>query len=70
MTLDEKIHLYARKLPPAFQAEVFDFVQYLLHKAEQQEDQDWDTMALSAALQDMHDEPDLYHESDVRVVFP
>jgi hypothetical protein len=30
MTLDEKIHQYAQKLPYSFQEELFDFVQYLL----------------------------------------
>ena len=41
MTLDEKIYQYIRKLPYSFQEELFDFVQYLLMKAEQQEKQNW-----------------------------
>ncbi|MFZ5908646.1 MAG: hypothetical protein ACOYYU_01365 [Chloroflexota bacterium] len=69
MTLDEKIHLYAQKLPYAFQEEVFDFVQYLLMKAEQQERQDWDSLSLSSAMRDMEDEPDLYDLSDLRIIF-
>ncbi len=36
MTLDKKIHQYAQKLPLSFQEGLFDFVQYLLMKAEQQ----------------------------------
>lgn len=69
MTLDEKIHQYARKLPYSFQEELFDFVQYLLMKAEQQEKQDWASLSLSAAMRNMEDEPDLYSMSDIKVAF-
>ncbi len=69
MTLDEKIHLYTQKLPYAFQEEVFDFVQYLLMKAEQQEKADWASFSLSSAMRDMEDEPDLYQLSDLRIIF-
>jgi hypothetical protein len=69
MTLDEKIHRYAQKLPYAFQEELFDFVQYLLMKAEQQEKQDWTSLSLSSAMREMEDEPALYSLSDLLVVF-
>jgi len=69
MTLDEKIHRYAKKLPYSFQEELFDFVQYLLMKAEQQEKQDWTSLSLSSATRDMEDEPALYNISDIRVAF-
>ena len=69
MTLDEKIHEYAQKLPYAFQEELFDFVQYLLMKAEQQEKQDWASLSLSSAIRDMENETDLYSISDIRVAF-
>jgi hypothetical protein len=69
MTLDEKIHRYAQKLPYSFQEELFDFVQYLLMKAEQQEKQNWTSLSLSSAIRDMEDEPALYNISDIRVVF-
>jgi len=69
MTLDEKIQKYAQKLPHSFQEELFDFVQYLLMKAEQQEKQDWTSLSLSSAMRDMEDEPVLYSLSDLRVVF-
>lgn len=71
MTLDEKIHQYARKLPYSFQEELFDFIQYLLllMKAEQQENQDWASLSLSSAMRDLEDEPDLYSMSDIRVTF-
>jgi len=69
MTLDEKIHQYAQKLPHSFQEELLDFVQYLLMKAEQQEKQDWASLSLSSAMRDVEDEPVLYSPSDLRVVF-
>ena len=69
MTLDEKIHQYAQKLPYSFQEELLDFVQYLLTKAEKQEKQDWTSLSLSSAMRDMEDEPVLYSLSDIRVAF-
>ena len=69
MTLDEKIHRDAQKLPYSFQEELFDFVQYLLIKAEQQEKQDWASLSLSSAMRDMENEPILYRMSDIQVVF-
>ncbi len=69
MTLDEKIYHYARKLPYSFQEELFDFIQYLLMKAEQQEKQDWTALSLSSAMRDMEDEPALYSTSDLKVAF-
>ena len=67
MTLDEKIHRYAQKLPYAFQEELFDYVQYLLMKAKQQEQQNW--ASLSSAMREIKDEPALYSTSDIRVNF-
>ena len=69
MTLDEKIHRDAQKLPYSFQEELFDFVQYLLMKAEQQEKRDWASLSLSSAMRDIENEPALYSLSDIRVVF-
>lgn len=69
MTLDEKIHRDAQKLPYSFQEELFDFVQYLLMKAEQQENRDWASLSLSSAMRDMENEPALYSISDIRVIF-
>ncbi|MBI5944872.1 MAG: hypothetical protein HY864_10935 [Chloroflexi bacterium] len=69
MTLEEKIHRYAQKLPLSFQEELFDFVQYLLMKAEQQEKQDWTSLSLSSAMRNMEDEPSLYNTSDIQVFF-
>ncbi|HUG33216.1 MAG TPA: hypothetical protein VMJ90_00495 [Anaerolineales bacterium] len=69
MTLDEKIQLYAKKLPHSFQEELLDFVKYLLMKAEQQEKQEWTSLSLSSAMHGMEDEPNLYNISDIKVAF-
>lgn len=69
MTLDEKIQRYAQKLPPAYQEELYDFVQYLLMKAEQQENKDWASLSLSSAMRDLEAEPALYSISDIQVKF-
>lgn len=68
MTLDEKIHQYAQRLPHSFQEELFDFVQYLLMKIEQQEKEDWAFLSISSAMRDMDDESALYSVADLRVV--
>jgi uncharacterized protein DUF2281 len=69
MTLDEKIYQYVRKLPLSFQEELLDYVEYLLMKAEQQENKDWTSLSLSSAMRDMEDESATYSLSDVRVIF-
>ncbi|MGQ9502736.1 MAG: DUF2281 domain-containing protein [Anaerolineae bacterium] len=69
MTLDERIYEYVQKLPRSFQEELFDFVQYLLMKAEQQEKQEWVSLSLSSAMRDIEDEPVLYSRSDIRIAF-
>lgn len=69
MTLDEKIHQYVQKLPRSFQEELLDFVEYLVMKAEQQENQDWGSLSLTSAMRDMEDEKVSYSHSDLRVTF-
>jgi hypothetical protein len=69
MTLEEKIHQYAQKLPHSFQEELFDFAQYLLRKAEQQEKQNWASLSLTSAMRDIENEPVIYSLSDLREVF-
>ena len=69
MTLDEKIYQYVQKLPRSFQEELLDFVEYLVMKADQQEQQDWASLSLSSAMRDMEDETISYSLSDLRVTF-
>jgi hypothetical protein len=74
MVLAEKIQQYVERLPTAFQAEVLDFVEYLLAKAEReearQEERAWSDLSLSSAMRGMEDEDTpTYTMSDLRVEF-
>ena len=69
MTLDEKIHQYVQKLPRSFQEELLDFLEYLVMKAEQKEQQDWTSLSLSSAMRDMEEESVSYNLSDLKVTF-
>ena len=69
MTLDEKIHQYVQKLPRSLQEELLDYVEYLVMKAEQQEQQEWQSLSLSSAMRDIEDESVSYNLSDVRESF-
>lgn len=70
MALNEKIQLYVEKLPASFQAEVLDFVEYLLAKAERRENSGWSELSLSFAMRGMEDEErPLYTTADLKVVF-
>jgi hypothetical protein len=60
MAIADKIHGYIQRLPEPLQAEVLDFVEYLLYKVERAEgegdDQDWSALSLSLAMRGMEDE--------------
>jgi hypothetical protein len=74
MLLSEKIQQYVQRLPPSFQAQVLDFVEYLEIKAEreaaQQEDGEWSGLSLAFAMRGMEDERvPTYTAADLKVVF-
>jgi hypothetical protein len=69
VVLEEKIYQYIQSLPSAFQEELLDFIQYLLMKSEQQERQEWSSLALSFALRGMEEEEPQYTLSDLKVTF-
>jgi len=74
MILSERIQQYVQRLPTSFQAEVLNFVEYLVAKAEreavQQENRSWSSLSLSFAMRGMEDEDiPLYTPSDLKVVF-
>jgi hypothetical protein len=74
MALTEKIQQYVDRLPAAFQAEVLDFVEYLLAKAEReavrQEERAWSNLSLALAMRGMEDEDaPTYTLSDLKVEF-
>ena len=60
MVLAEKIQQYVERLPASFQAEVLDFVEYLLRKVEREavlrEERAWSDFSLSSAMRGMEDE--------------
>lgn len=72
MTTLEKIQDYVTRLPSTFQAEVLDFVEYLLVKATQQmdEDREWTNLSLQMMMKDLENEagPE-YTNADLKVIF-
>lgn len=74
MAVAKQIQESVQRLPATFQAEVLDFVEYLLVRAERealrQEEHEWSGFSLAAAMRDMEDEDDTeYTLSDLKVVF-
>ncbi|MCI0421759.1 MAG: DUF2281 domain-containing protein [Acidobacteria bacterium] len=74
MTITDKIQECVQKLPAAFQAEVLDFVEYLLAKTErdsrQHEEGLWSVLSLTFAMRGMEDEDSLhYTKADLKVIF-
>jgi hypothetical protein len=69
MVMNQKIQDYIQKLPPSFQEEVLDFLEYLLAKAEREtarrEEKEWSRLSLESAIRVMEDEPNLYTISDL-----
>jgi hypothetical protein len=62
MSVTEKINERVQQLPERTQAEVLDFVEYLLAKAERQqarrEEQAWSRTSLSLAMRGMEEDDD------------
>ena len=60
MAVADRIHRYVQRLPEPLQAEVLDFVEYLLYKAKQAEGEEdgrtWSALSLSLAMRGMEDE--------------
>jgi len=74
MAITDKIQEGVQQLPTALQAEVLDFVQYLLVKTKRgaQEDEEgfWSEVSLSSAMRGMEDEDSPQHTiADLRVIF-
>ena len=74
MALSERIQEHVEKLPASFQAEVLNFVEYLLAKAEREavrrERRLWSSMSLSSAMRGMEDEDiPTYTTADLKMVF-
>lgn len=74
MVITEIIQQHVERLPASFQAEVLDFVEYLLAKAEREilrrEERAWSDLSLAFAMRGMEDEDTpVYATSDLKVVF-
>ena len=70
MAVAEQIQHSIQKLPASFQSEVLDFVEYLLAKAERQEERDWSNLSLALAMRGMEDEEaSIYTPADLKIVF-
>lgn len=70
MAIDEQIQQHVQKLPVSVQAEVLDFVEYLVAKVRSGEDRDWSDLSLTFALHGMEDEATpRYTAADLTVVF-
>ena len=68
MVLNEKIQDNIRKLPDSLQEEMLDYLEFLLLKA-QRENNEWSSLSVSSALRGMENEPDLYTLSDLKVKY-
>jgi hypothetical protein len=74
MTIIDKTHEGVQQLPTALQAEVLDFIQYLLVKTtrDSQEDEEvtWSDISLSSAMYGKEDEDSpAYTKADLKVLF-
>lgn len=77
MTVIEKIHQRVRILPEPMQAQVLDFVEFLLSKSEadlQDNLQDidyleWSDLSLAMAMRGMEDEEEPYTIDDLKETF-
>ncbi|MBI4484117.1 MAG: DUF2281 domain-containing protein [Acidobacteria bacterium] len=74
MLVEERIQQYIQKLPAPLQAEVLDFIEYLLSKLEREtakrEALDWLGLSLQMAMRGMEDEDTpAYTTADLKVVF-
>ena len=74
MMIAEKIQQNLQRLPPSSQAEVLDFVEYLLSKAERtiprHESEVWSNLSLTLAMRGMeNEETPPYTTADLKVSF-
>lgn len=69
MSLIERIVEKLERLPEQAQAEVLDFVEFLIAKqgraVSEAEDREWSSFSLAQALRGMTDEADVYAEDDL-----
>ena len=70
MAVIDKIQQYVQRLPKSFQAEVLDYVEYLLNKAQRDEEKEWSGLSLANAMRGIETEDTpTYSASDLKVKF-
>lgn len=70
MVIEEKIQENIHRLPASLQAEVLDYVEFLVAKAARNDESELSAMSLSLAMRDMEDEEALeYRSADLRERF-
>lgn len=74
MRITDKIQVSVQKLPTEYQAEVLDFVEYLLAKTtrgdQENEENLWSDLSLTFAMRGMEDEDEpQYTIADLKVIF-
>lgn len=70
MAIAEQIQSNVERLPAPLQAEVLDFVEYLVAKADRREDAKWAGLSLVWAMRGMEDEETpAYTSADLKEVF-
>jgi hypothetical protein len=74
MMITDKIQAGVQKLPMAYQAEVLDFIEYLLTKTtrgdREHEESLWSDISLTSAMRGMEDEDSpRYTKADLKVIF-
>jgi ribonucleotide reductase beta subunit family protein with ferritin-like domain len=70
MAVIDEIQRYVQRLPKSFQAEVLDYVEYLLDKAQREEEKEWSGLSLANAMRGMDAEDTAtYSVSDLKVKF-
>ena len=73
MTITDKIQEHVQRLPAPLQAEVLDFVEYLLVKAQRdippRESESWSDLSLASAMLGMENEETPYTAADLKARF-
>ncbi len=70
----ERLEQYVQRLPQPLQAEVLDFVEFLLSRVEagtaERDETDWKSLSLASAMRGMEDEEKpTYTRADLKMVF-
>ena len=71
MAIADTIYQFIERLPPTLQAEVLDFAQYLLFRAERDESDevDWSRFSVAMAMRGMEEEDSPYTMDDLRETY-